>query len=43
MIEIGKDAPKFCLASLTAGRDCLEDYQGKWIVLYFYPKDNTGG
>ncbi len=25
------------------GEFCFDDYRGKWIVLYFYPKDNTPG
>ena len=39
----GDPAPDFCLRD-TSGKDLrLEDYQGKWVVLYFYPKDNTPG
>ena len=39
----GDPAPGFCLRD-TSGKDLrLEDYQGKWVVLYFYPKDNTPG
>jgi len=38
-----KLAPEFSLPG-TDGKDhSLEDYRGKKIVLYFYPKDNTGG
>ncbi len=36
-------APKFCLPDKNDSRHCLDDYAGKWIVLYFYPKDNTSG
>ena len=43
MIKIGKKAPGFCLPSLAADETCLDDYKGRWIVLYFYPKDNTSG
>mgnify|MGYP001819304696 CR=1 FL=1 len=43
MIKIGKKAPGFCLPSLSSEEACLEDYKGRWIVLYFYPKDNTSG
>ncbi len=42
-MEIGKKAPDFCLPSLSAEEDCLAGYAGRWVVLYFYPKDNTGG
>lgn len=40
---IGKLAPDFCLESDTEGTTCLKDFKGKWVVLYFYPKDNTKG
>ena len=43
MIKVGKKAPAFCLPSLSNDEACLDDYRGKWIVLYFYPKDNTSG
>ena len=43
MIEIGKKAPSFCLPSLSAEKDCLDDFKGRWVVLYFYPKDDTSG
>lgn len=42
-IEIGKKAPDFCLPSTTGNNVSLKDYQGKIIVLYFYPRDNTPG
>lgn len=36
-------APDFTLAN-EAGKLCsLTDYKGKWVVLYFYPKDDTPG
>ncbi len=41
--KVGSPAPPFSLPS-DAGRSVsLEDYKGKWVVLYFYPKDNTPG
>ncbi|WP_456484898.1 thioredoxin-dependent thiol peroxidase [Desulfurobacterium sp.] len=43
MIEPGKIAPGFCLKDDTGKETCLKDFKGKWVVLYFYPKDNTPG
>ncbi len=43
MIEIGTTAPEFCLPNQDDVEICLRDIKGKWIVLYFYPKDNTPG
>ncbi len=40
---IGKRAPDFCLKDHKEKEHCLKDFEGKWIVLYFYPKDNTSG
>jgi peroxiredoxin Q/BCP len=34
-------APKFCLLDQYGKKVCLEDFRGKWVVLYFYPKDNS--
>ena len=42
-ITIGMDAPEFALADQTGEIRALKDYQGKWVVLYFYPKDDTPG
>lgn len=39
----GKPAPDFCLTDETGREHCLKDYRGKWVVLYFYPRDNTSG
>lgn len=36
-------APDFSLADETGKVCSLEDYAGKWVVLYFYPKDDTPG
>jgi len=36
-------APEFCLKNQDEVEICLRDLKGKWIVLYFYPKDNTPG
>lgn len=43
MIEVGTKAPEFCLPNQDEVEICLRDLKGKWIVLYFYPKDNTPG
>ncbi len=39
-VAVGDPAPLFDLPS-TDGRTKLERYRGKWVVLYFYPADNT--
>ncbi|MBM4214314.1 MAG: peroxiredoxin [Gammaproteobacteria bacterium] len=41
--EVGKAAPEFRLQDQTGAWRSLTDYRGKWVVLYFYPKDNTPG
>ncbi|MEA3354115.1 MAG: thioredoxin-dependent thiol peroxidase [Campylobacterota bacterium] len=43
MLEIGTKAPQFCIPNQDEVEICLRDLKGKWIVLYFYPKDNTPG
>jgi peroxiredoxin Q/BCP len=42
-LEIGIPAPKFTLMDQNGKRVSLSDFRGKWIVLYFYPKDDTPG
>ncbi|WP_342305840.1 thioredoxin-dependent thiol peroxidase [Methanolobus sp. ZRKC5] len=39
----GQKAPDFCLPDQNDNEVCLKELAGKWIVLYFYPKDNTSG
>lgn len=39
----GKPAPEFKLTSNEGKEVSLKDYRGKWVVLYFYPKDFTSG
>ena len=39
----GMDAPDFCLKNQDEEETCLKSYQGNWVVVYFYPKDNTPG
>ncbi len=43
MIKINDKAPAFCLPNQDDIEICLRDVLGKWIVLYFYPRDNTPG
>ncbi|WP_298578506.1 thioredoxin-dependent thiol peroxidase [uncultured Olegusella sp.] len=43
MLEIGAIAPDFELPDQDGVTHKLSDYQGKKVVLYFYPKDNTPG
>jgi peroxiredoxin Q/BCP len=39
----GSTAPDFTLASQETASVSLKDYRGSWVVLYFYPKDQTPG
>ena len=39
----GSRAPDFALPSQEATTVSLKDFRGKWVVLYFYPKDQTPG
>ena len=41
--DVGKPAPDFSLTTGDGSRVSLKDYRGKWVVLYFYPKDFTSG
>lgn len=40
---VGSPAPEFELADQTGQLHSLEDYRNQWVVLYFYPKDETPG
>jgi peroxiredoxin Q/BCP len=42
-VEAGTTAPNFTLPSQEDKPVSLSDYKGKWVVLYFYPKDQTTG
>jgi len=43
VVPPGTEAPDFRLQAADGSERGLEDYRGKWLVLYFYPKDNTSG
>ena len=43
MVEEGVTAPGFSLPAAGGKTISLADHAGKWVVLYFYPKDNTPG
>jgi len=43
MLVIGNQAPAFSLPNQDEVEISLRDLEGKWVVLYFYPKDNTPG
>lgn len=43
MLEEGKKAPAFTLPNADEKKVSLKDFNGKKIVLYFYPKDMTSG
>ena len=40
---VGQPAPEFTLPAQDGKPVSLKDYRGKWVVLYFYPKDFTSG
>jgi len=42
-VEVGKKAPAFRLKDAAEKTVSLSDYAGRWVVLYFYPKDDTPG
>ena len=41
--QVGQQAPGFTLPSQEGSPVSLKDFRGKWVVLYFYPKDMTQG
>ncbi len=43
MKEVPYEAPDFALEGVDGKTHKLADYKGKWLVLYFYPKDDTPG
>jgi peroxiredoxin Q/BCP len=42
-LNIGNVAPNFALLDQDGKSHSLADYKGTWLLLYFYPKDNTTG
>ena len=42
-LAVGAPAPEFELSDQTGQLHSLEDYRDQWVVLYFYPKDETPG
>jgi thioredoxin-dependent peroxiredoxin len=42
-LKIGQLAPNFTLNDQKGASHSLTDYRGRWVVLYFYPKDETPG
>jgi len=43
ILKVGDDAPTFTLPDSLGNQVSLNDYKDKWVVLYFYPKDDTPG
>lgn len=43
MLQVGNKAPNFTLNDKDGNKVSLDDFLGKKVVLYFYPKDNTPG
>jgi peroxiredoxin Q/BCP len=43
LVEVGSPAPAFTLEDQTGTTRSLQEQRGRWVVLYFYPKDHTSG
>jgi peroxiredoxin Q/BCP len=43
MLELGSEAPSFTLEDSDGQQVLLEDFRGKKVILWFYPKDDTPG
>ena len=43
MLEVGTKAPDFTLPDQNGVMHSLQEYAGRKLILYFYPKDNTAG
>lgn len=42
-LHLGQTAPEFSLLDQLGQQHRLSDYFGRWVILYFYPKDDTPG
>ena len=42
-VELGKAIPKFTIPATGEQDISPQQYKGKWLIIYFYPKDNTPG
>jgi thioredoxin-dependent peroxiredoxin len=42
-VKVGHEAPDFTTFDDSGQRVSLSDFKGKWVVLYWYPKDDTPG
>jgi peroxiredoxin Q/BCP len=42
-ITVGAEAPAFTLSDQHGVEHSLSDYRGRWVLVYFYPKDDTPG
>ncbi|NVO65847.1 peroxiredoxin [Methanofollis tationis] len=40
-VDVGDQAPEICLPDMDGNEFCLADARGSFVVLYFYPKDNS--
>jgi peroxiredoxin Q/BCP len=43
MLSVNDNAPQFSLPDQTGTEHSLKQYAGSWVLLYFYPKDDTPG
>ena len=42
-LKLNQEAPEFVLQDTSENKVGLRDFAGKWVILYFYPRDNTPG
>ena len=42
-LEVGNKAPNFILPDQNGNSVRLDDFAGRWLVVYFYPRDDTPG
>jgi len=42
-LDIGMKAPDFCLPDIDEHMVCIAEQRGVYVVIYFYPKDNSSG